>query len=307
MIVFVRGCAVEIEDMIVGGTECPSCTSGVTEVTCKFGPVGLGEGLNVSWTLPDECECTSNTDIKIDGETVVTVPPDRTTAGILGSRLPDGVFSVEVVNCSGLVGSCSPFNTTADGLIITQAFLALGPISTAINCAGSPDDLLGNHIAPSFIGCEYPSLGDETVQGVDFTDPDNVANGFHPDTVETWRQFDDGTPTNGDQDMDAEATGDLSDHMTWLVTYVEYLGDPAEITLCIGSDDDVQVWMNDQLVHNNNSCRPRGVCNDNVIVSIEPGVYRIAMAVWENGGGWGGSIGIQDEAPLSVAAGPPDH
>ena len=170
-------------------------------------------------------------------------------------------------------------------------------------CAG-PDDILGNHIAPSFIGCEYPVEGEETALGVDFDDPSNVAFGFHPATVENWRQFEDGSPTDGDQNMDLDIAGGLDDHVTWLATYVEHTGGGGEFQLCVGSDDGVQVWLNDQLLHSNNACRGRGVCQDIVPFSLEDsGIFCLRIAAWERGGGWGCSIGIQDEIGLPVIVG----
>lgn len=280
-----------------------NCPLAVTDVFCEFGSVGFGQGVKVSWTNPNTEGCCGDveTEIQVDGETVRTVPGDATSVDLPGGLLPpDCPYAITVVNCSGFGASCSPCFTDELGLILTHAFLALGPISTDINCADSPDDLLGNHIAPSFIGCEYPSEGEETLQGVDFTDPANVANGFHPDAEEVWRRFNDGTPADGDQNLDGDIAGNVSDHVTWLATYIEYQGDPADVTMCIGHDDDVQVWLNERLLLNHNSCHGRGDCDESVVFSIEPGTYRLAIGTWENGGGWGCRVGFQDEFAIPV-------
>ncbi len=179
--------------------------------------------------------------------------------------------------------------TDDNGLITSNNWLVLGPFANPYGC-GRAEDQLGNHIAPSFIGCEYPEEFDEVDYDVGLA-VSTAYVGVDPEPI--WRRFDDGSD-DGDINLDADVTGDLSDVMSWLITYVEYAGDsPAFVELCVGSDDNVQVWIDNQLVHNNNSCRGRGVCQDFVPVMITPGAHRIAMAVWERGGGWGGSLGLQ--------------
>ncbi len=50
--------------------------------------------------------------------------------------------------------------TDDNGLITSSNWLVLGPFANPFGC-GLAEDQLGNHIAPSFIGCEYPEESDE--------------------------------------------------------------------------------------------------------------------------------------------------
>jgi hypothetical protein len=292
--------------------DCPGCADRVVNLTCELKTVGLPRGVSLTWEIPEGCECAQQTRIYVNGVLISEVAANATTALLAEAFLPEGAFVVEVRNCSALGTFCSPFRTDNQGLILTSNWLALGPISNLNACTGDAARLLGNHLAPSFIQCEYPSEGDEPRSGVDFADPSNVALGFHPAAEAggpaQWRRFQDSTPADGDLDMDTDIAGGLDAHMTWVATWVEYTGAPTTISLCVGSDDDVQVWINDRLAHNNPSCRGRGFCQDRIVIDdFQPGIYCIRMGVWENGGGWGGSLGLNDELGGPIVDGASDE
>lgn len=91
------------------------------------------------------------------------------------------------------------------GLITSGNWLVLGPFANPFGC-GSADDMLGNHIAPSYITCEYPEEGDE----IEY-DPDEAVStgygGLDPEPV--WRRFDDGSD-DGDINLDGDETDPIA-------------------------------------------------------------------------------------------------
>ncbi len=285
------------------------CTDSVENVTCAFGPVGDGEGITVSWD--ETCECEDPTLLLIDGAEVASVEPGTTTAEIPATEFPDGVFSVEVRNCSGFGTTCSGFKTTSTGYIVGNSWLALGPFATPVACDGDETQLLTNHIGPDeTLQCQFPADGDP-VEGYEpgdplFPDPDLASTfGYHPDAPTDddgnpiWRPYQDATPTDADLDFDSDIAGNLNEHVLFIATWVENTSDePIEISACFGSDDDPQAWLDDQLIWSTPACRGRGDCNDQVFFTLPPGVHVIKLGAWEQGGGWGVRFSLRDAATL---------
>ena len=283
----------DLEARVPGGTDCEDCVLGVTGASCETNPLG---GLTVQWNNPEDCECVAGIELKIDGEVVATVAAGAERATIPANQLPGGLFDVTITNCSGLFASCSPHKTDGQGLILTQSWMAIGPF-LGPGCAGS----LENQLAPSFVGCEYPELGDELSNGYDPL----IAGtgGLHElaprteDGEPMWYAFDDGI-NDGDQNFNL-GNPEPDNVVQYAVTYVEYTGDenPVNLNLCLGSDDSADVWVNDERVFFVSACRGRAVCQETVPVSLPgAGVYRIAVGVWDGCCGWGFSLGLQDGA-----------
>ena len=284
----------------------------VSDLTCEFGAVGLGEGLVLNWTNPPGWgeNCDQQTIVSIDGSEIGTAPPTAETFGIPDGLLPDGVFVVTVTNGGGATASCSPFSTDANGRILGGAWSVIGPFANPFGCDPDPNVLLGNHLAPSFIGCLYPQIGDEIAYDAD--DPDNVSTGItsradgsnvSESGLPVVERFEDGSNGNGDLDFEGQY-GVTDDHVAWVFTYIEnQSGGPLNVTLCFNSDDQGQVWFNEKLVHNTGACRGRGdavTCQDTVPVVLPEGHVRIAAAAWERGGGWGLLLGLQDEFGVPI-------
>ena len=59
---------------------------------------------------------------------------------------------------------------------------------------------------------------------------------------------------------------------------------PARLEL--GSDDGIKVWINDKLVHANNTARPLQVGSDKVDVTLEPGWNSLLLKITQNAMGW---------------------
>jgi hypothetical protein len=279
--------------------ECQGCEpEAVRNLTCEFGRVGFGRGLILNWENPPEVDNNVPTRIVINGVDIATAASTATTASILPALLPAGGFyTVDVIHCGGVPATCTPFKTDDLGALLTSSFQVLGPFTHTAGCGGPPENLIQNFIAPDQIACLYPALGDEI--DYDAADPGNASTGYvGPASAggkPFFRRFDDGSPVNGDQDLNGDVLGPRNDVMSWLVTYVRYQGDgPTTLRLCFGSDDGGQIFVNEDLVHTNNACRGRGVCQDTVDVEVQPGVLRIAAAAWNRGGGWGLSLALQD-------------
>ena len=166
--------------------------------------------------------------------------------GSLSSRL--GVVVV-VVGLSVVSVSLLPAQDKTDftGHITSLNWLVLGPFANPFGC-GNDEDILQNHIAPSCIRCAFPELEDEIDYDPDLSVSTEYIGPLSDDGNPIWRQFDDGSD-DGDQDLDADVMGNLSDVMSWMVTYVD--NESAEdmvVDLCVGSDDGVQIFLDDVLV-----------------------------------------------------------
>ncbi len=277
----------------------------VENLTCMRNEDG---DFDLTWDLPDNVP-PDPIKIRIGDEEVGEVPNDATSFTLSAGDTPPGDFLVCIDNGSPFPACCRPAATDDNGLI--KNWLALGPFANDFGCSGpDPEPLLGNHIAPTKIGCEYPDAGDP----IEYDSFEAASNAYvGPGEVPEWRVFDDGA-LDGTQNMQAEAVNNgwqNDDVMTWLVTYVTYQGAEAVVPdLCIGSDDGVQVWIDERLVWTNNACRGVGVCQDLILgadigLVLEPGPHRIAIAAWERGGGWGATFALQVDG-LPVLDGDPD-
>ncbi|MBI4605996.1 MAG: hypothetical protein HY721_28865 [Planctomycetes bacterium] len=285
--------------------ECSLCIPEPVQITsCEFGKVGLSTGIVVTWINPATIDPAVATQVLVNGAPVMTVPSDATRAGIPKALLPPApaIYTIEIIHCGGVGAICSPNKTDPAGYINSTRWLVVGPFANPFGCNGNNDSILGNHLAPSFIGCEYPSSADAPETDAnevayDPADPEQVSTGYvgppNANNLPFWRLFNDGSD-DADQNLDADVAGNQTDVMSWMATYVEVVGAPLEVELCVGSDDGVQVWDNATLVHNNNACRARGLCQDRPRATLDVGVHRLAAAAWERQGGWGLSLGLVD-------------
>jgi hypothetical protein len=78
------------------------------------------------------------------------------------------------------------------------------------------------------------------------------------------------------------------------VTYVRNNGPAVLAESCTGSDDSIQCWVNNKCILNKSI--PRGYgggCQEITPFLLPSGMSKIAMLVWEGGGGWNGGFGIR--------------
>jgi HEAT repeat protein len=77
--------------------------------------------------------------------------------------------------------------------------------------------------------------------------------------------------------------------------YAEVICDQErEVLLKIGSDDDIFVWVNGQLVHKNIVARACAPDQDEVKVKLKAGVNRILCKILNGGGDWGFCVRVTD-------------
>jgi len=83
--------------------------------------------------------------------------------------------------------------------------------------------------------------------------------------------------------------------MAMATTYVDNVsGGGLLVDVCSGSDDSIQVWINNKCV--TNVSRPRGYgggCQEINSGILPVGTSKIATLVWEGGGGWNKGLGLQ--------------
>ena len=67
---------------------------------------------------------------------------------------------------------------------------------------------------------------------------------------------------------------------------------PREALLKCGSDDGIKVWINDKLVHQNETQRGHSSGSDQAPIHLESGINRVFVKVSQYDGGWGFSVEI---------------
>ena len=65
------------------------------------------------------------------------------------------------------------------------------------------------------------------------------------------------------------------------------------VTIGLGTDGAVKVWLNGQLVHTNKSFRPLSEAADTVNVSLNAGANDLLLKIVQGSGGWGVCCGVK--------------
>jgi tetratricopeptide (TPR) repeat protein len=113
-----------------------------------------------------------------------------------------------------------------------------------------------------------------------------------------WERRHDGDPDDGIVNL-----GRIYDNAEWAVAYGwTIINSPVEKTvlLGIGSDDDVKVWLNGELVHSHKVARGVDVNQDIVGVRLRKGENELLIKVCNQGGQWGFVVTLPGE-PLFQA------
>jgi len=69
-----------------------------------------------------------------------------------------------------------------------------------------------------------------------------------------------------------------------------------QVTLRIGSDDGVKLWVNGQLVHANNVARAFTADQDSAVAVFKKGENLILMKITQNNMPWGASLKIEHQS-----------
>ncbi len=139
----------------------------------------------------------------------------------------------------------------------------------------------------------------EAASGGDVTEADVAANGAKEgdavgDLAWTLGEI---TDTGGDNVNDLVneiglGEGDVNDHSSYALITLESATDQADVTMKVGSDDSVKVWLNGEVVHTNAVNRGAGDFQDEFPVNLVAGDNLLLVKVSERGGGWSMFAGI---------------
>ena len=206
----------------------------------------------------------------------------------------------------GTVSDAPAAGRTGNGFI--TSWLILGPFEQLGGAAPGEDIMRLDYLANADVSIEEidvePSPGDQ-VQ-TDFNGnaastglaPTPGAPGLNPGGVPTWFEIADLDDTI---DLNEHYGSDIDNIMTYAVSYVT-LPEEAEVQLCVGSDDAVQVLIDGFEVWINNIDRGAGVageCQDLPLpVILDAGEHKVMVKVFEGGGGHALRVGLQDAATL---------
>ena len=99
--------------------------------------------------------------------------------------------------------------------------------------------------------------------------------------------------------------GDVNDHSSYALITLESITAQSNVTMRVGSDDSIKVWLNGEVVHNNPINRGATDFQDNFTVNLKQGDNLLLVKVSERDGGWSMFIGI-DADVNAVYKRPPD-
>ncbi len=86
--------------------------------------------------------------------------------------------------------------------------------------------------------------------------------------------------------------GDINDHSIYGVITLESATEQSGVTMKVGSDDSVKVWLNGEVVHTNAVNRGAGDFQDEFEVNLVAGDNLLLVKVSERGGGWSLFAGV---------------
>ena len=87
--------------------------------------------------------------------------------------------------------------------------------------------------------------------------------------------------------------GDVNDHSSYALITLESATAQSDVTMRVGSDDSIKVWLNGEEVHNNPVNRGAGDFQDDFQVNLVAGDNLLLVKVSERGGGWSMFVGIE--------------
>ncbi len=100
-------------------------------------------------------------------------------------------------------------------------------------------------------------------------------------------------------------SGDVDDHSSYALITLESTTAQSDVTMRVGSDDSIKVWLNGEVVHNNPINRGANDFQDIFKVNLVAGDNLLLVKVSERAGGWSMFVGI-DADVNAVYKRPPD-
>ena len=101
------------------------------------------------------------------------------------------------------------------------------------------------------------------------------------------------------------AKGDINDHSSYALITLESATAQSGVTMRVGSDDAVKVWLNGEVVHNKPIDRAASDFQDDFTVDLEKGDNLLLVKISERGGTWSMFVGIEADVN-AVYKRPPD-
>ena len=89
------------------------------------------------------------------------------------------------------------------------------------------------------------------------------------------------------------ARGDVNHHSSYALITLESATAQSNVTMRVGSDDSIKVWLNGAVVHNNPINRGASDFQDNFTVNLKQGDNLLLVKVSERSGGWSMFVGIE--------------
>ena len=89
------------------------------------------------------------------------------------------------------------------------------------------------------------------------------------------------------------AEGDLTDYSSYALINIVSDTDRPHLTMRVGNDDAIKVWLNSEVVHKNAVSRGTRFL-DKFTVDLKAGSNLLLVKVSERGGHWGMYVGIED-------------
>ena len=99
--------------------------------------------------------------------------------------------------------------------------------------------------------------------------------------------------------------GDVDDHSSYALITLESATAQSDVTMHVGSDDSIKVWLNGEVVHNNPTNRGAQDYQEQFTVDLKEGDNLLLVKVSELAGGWSMFVGIdadvETKKPLAAA------
>ena len=89
------------------------------------------------------------------------------------------------------------------------------------------------------------------------------------------------------------AQGDVNHHSSYALITLESVTAQSNVTMWVGSDDSIKVWLNGEVVHSNPKNRGATDFQDRFTVNLKQGDNLLLVKVSERSGGWSMFVGIE--------------
>ena len=90
------------------------------------------------------------------------------------------------------------------------------------------------------------------------------------------------------------AEGELDDYSAYALINLVSATDQSDLTMRVGSDDSIKVWLNSEVVHNNPALRPALDFQDEFTVDLKMGDNLLLVKASDHTGGWTLFVGIEE-------------